>query len=56
VEKNLINGGASVSKEKKCTICSGTGKRIIVTRIGLVTVPITQNCPSCGGNGKVLEG
>lgn len=42
-------------KYKTCRICNGSGKRIIITRIGLVTIPIVQCCPSCGGTGKGKE-
>ena len=37
---------------KKCSMCNGTGRRIIPVRIGIVTCPITQLCPSCNGTGK----
>lgn len=44
-----------MGKEKNCPNCMGRGKRVIITKIGLVTVPIMQNCSNCGGTGKVKE-
>ncbi|BFN03894.1 hypothetical protein [Clostridium tetani] len=40
-------------KYKKCSICNGSGRRTVITKVGLVTIPIVQCCPSCGGIGKV---
>lgn len=43
-----------VTKEEiTCPACGGRGKKVLINRIGLVTVPILQNCPRCNGTGKV---
>lgn len=44
------------TEEKKiCPICMGTGKRIIINRIGLVMIPITQRCSECNGKGYIEQ-
>jgi DnaJ-class molecular chaperone len=37
----------------KCSVCNGSGKRIIPTMIGKVVCPTTQICTRCRGTGKV---
>lgn len=38
--------------DKKCSICNGTGRRIIPVMIGKAVCPITQVCTSCNGTGN----
>lgn len=40
-------------KPKPCPVCSGSGKRVVITFTGKVTVPIMQVCPNCSGKGMI---
>lgn len=44
-----------IKGEITCPACGGRGKKVLISRIGLVTVPILQNCHRCNGTGKVRE-
>lgn len=37
----------------KCSVCNGSGKRIIPVMIGRVLCPMTQICTNCKGTGTV---
>ncbi|WP_158644479.1 zinc finger domain-containing protein [Clostridium ihumii] len=39
----------------KCSSCNGSGKKIITTRIGLVTIPIMISCSNCNGTGRIKD-
>lgn len=41
--------------EVTCPVRGGRGKKVLISRIGLVTVPILQNCLRCNGTGKVRK-
>ena len=44
-----------IKGEITCPACGGRGKKVLISRIGLVTVPILQNCLRCNGTGKVRK-
>jgi DnaJ-class molecular chaperone len=44
-----------MKEEVTCPFCGGRGRKVLISRTGLVTVPILQTCPRCNGTGKVRK-
>lgn len=49
------SGAEKGSSAETCSVCHGSGQRIVVQRMGGMSFQSTQTCDACRGTGKVIK-
>ena len=49
------SGGASGTAPETCSVCHGSGQRVVVQRMGGMSFQSTTTCESCRGTGKIIK-
>ncbi|MBQ7319789.1 MAG: molecular chaperone DnaJ [Clostridia bacterium] len=49
------SGAASGTAPETCSVCHGSGQRVVVQRMGGMSFQSTTTCESCRGTGKIIK-